>query len=433
MRASATNRTGRLRTALVTGLLVPLAGCAAFRAYHEPVPLREVSFLERSITETKDGLTVTVAVPSQNETTALFGTSLYAARVQPVWIEITNDDDGAYLLMRTGMDPNHYSPLEAAYRRRTTSKRWNEAMDRHFESLAFDTPILPGEVVHGFVFTQIDEGHKPVYVDLLGDKEMRSFSFSVPIPGLVTDVEQVDFESLYDEFHDIEDEEELRQALRDLPATTTNKAGTRAGDPLNVVMVGSPDDVFSALFRRDWHQTEVTYASSAWKTFKSFLFGSQYLYSPISSLYVFGRSQDIGLQKARGSIHARNHMRLWLTSLGYHGQSVWLGQISRDIGVKFTTGTATLTTHAIDPNIDDTRAGLIGDLAYSQAMSAVGFAGGAPVSPRSGPRTILTGDEYYTDGLRAVMFFNDLPSGLDEIDILDWEFPEHLAEWVGDP
>jgi hypothetical protein len=421
------------RAVFATALLAtlsPLVGCSAFRAYHEPVPLAEVGMLERAVTETEGGLTVKVAVPSREETKDIFGTSLYVARIQPVWVEVVNEDDSAYLLMRTGMDPKHYSPLEAAYSRRTTSKRWNEALDTHFEALAFDAPILPGETVQGFVFTRIDEGQKSVVVDLLGDKEVHSFSFTIPIPGLVTDVERVDFSSLYEEYRKIENEEELRQSLSELPATTSNKAGSRAGDPLNVVLVGSHDDIFSALIRRDWHQTEVTYARSAWKTFKSFLFGSQYLYSPISPLYVFGRPQDIGLQKARGSIHVRNHMRLWLTDIDYRGQSVWLGQISRDIGVKFTTSAPTLTTHAIDPDVDDTRGGLTGDLAYSQAMTAVGYVPGAPISPRSAPHANLTGDAYYTDGLRAVMFIGRQPLGLDEIDILDWEFPRGLDEML---
>jgi hypothetical protein len=394
------------------------------------VPLAEVDFLERAQTETEGGLTVTVAVPSREETTALFGTSLYAARIQPVWIEVTNTDDVAYLLLRTSVDPRYFSPLEASYARRTNSKRWNEARDRHFEELAFEGPVLPGETESGFVFTQIDEGQKSVYIDLLGDKELHSFSFVVPVPGLVTDVERVDFESLYDELREIEDEGELRQALHELPACTTNKAGTGEGDPLNLVLIGQPDAIFAALIRRDWHQTEVTYASSAWKTFKSFLFGSQYLYSPISPLYVFGRRQDIGLQKARGSIHTRNHMRLWLAPLRYRGDLVWIGQISRDIGVKLTTKSPTLTTHAIDPNVDETRAGLAGDLAYSQALYALGFVGGVPASPRESPRTNLTGDVYYTDGLRAVMFFHEPPTGLDEIDILDWDLPEHLERYV---
>ena len=57
---------------------------------------------------------------------------------------------------------------------------------------------------------------------------------------------------------------------------------------------------------------------------------------------------------ARGTvINERLHLRLWLTPLRYEGKPVWVGQISRDIGVRFTTKAWNLTTHRIDPDIDE--------------------------------------------------------------------------------
>ena len=64
-------------------------------------------------------------------------------------------------------------------------------------------------------------------------------------------------------------------------------------------------------------------------------------------------------------------MRIWLAPMRYEGSSVWIGQISRDIGVRFTK--KTITTHKIDPAVDDTREFLIEDLAYAQGLAAVGY------------------------------------------------------------
>jgi hypothetical protein len=411
----------------VGGALVQAISFGLIRPYRTPLPLEQSTFLERSMTEAQSGLTVTVAVPSREEAEAIFGTSLYASRIQPVWVDVNNQTDAVYVLMRAGMDPDYYSAREAAYARHTMSQRQNEKMDHHFESLAFTGLTLPRVRHTGFVFTKISEGHKSVYIDLLGDRDMHSFSFVVPVPGLVTDVEQVDFEKLYEKVDEIDDEAMLREALSKLPACTTNKNGQREGDPLNVVMIGTPGNIFSALIRREWHQTEVTYARSAWKTVKSFLFGSQYLYSPISPLYVFGRAQDIGMQKARGSVHTRNHMRLWRAPDNFRGRPVYVGQISRDIGVRWTTRSPTLTTHAIDPDVDDTRDGLVGDLAYSQAVPRIGYVGGVPACGRERPRENLTGDRYFTDGKRAVLFFEERPTSLVDLEILDWEFPDEAA------
>ena len=161
---------------------------------------------------------------------------------------------------------------------------------------------------------------------------------------------------------------------------------------------------------------------SAMKTTRSFFLGSQYLYSPISPLYLYGRSQDIGLQKARQSISRRNHMRLWRAPYNFQNQEVYVGQISRDIGVKFQK--RTITTHAIDPYVDHTRDGLMGDLAYSEGLSGVAYVEGSRKSTEEETYYNLTPDPYYSDGYRAVFFFSEVPVNLSEIDQLRW-----LPEW----
>ena len=45
-------------------------------------------------------------------------------------------------------------------------------------------------------------------------------------------------------------------------------------------------------------------------------------------------------------------------TLCYHGKPVWVGQISRDIGVRFTWTSPILVTHKIDPDVDETGRGL---------------------------------------------------------------------------
>ena len=143
----------------------------------------------------------------------------------------------------------------------------------------------------------------------------------------------------------------------------------------------------------------------------------------MSPLYALGRFQDLAGQKARQSIHQRNHIRMWLTPLEYQGKSVWLGQISRDIGVRWTLKTWNLTTHKIDSDVDEARLGLIQDLLYSQSITKFGFARGIEPAPESRPHHNLTGDPYFTDGLRAVLVFERRPVALDEIELFEWERP----------
>jgi hypothetical protein len=67
--------------------------------------------------------------------------------------------------------------------------------------------------------------------------------------------------------------------------------------------------------------TEIIWSQALLRTFKSFLQGECYRHSPISPLYVYGRRQDIGWQKARGTINERNHMRFWLSPIRFRGQN----------------------------------------------------------------------------------------------------------------
>src|SRR5262249_27074903 len=157
------------------------------------------------------------------------------------------------------------------------------------------------------------------------------------------------------------DEAELRKRLAAMPRCTSNRRGTAEGDPLNLVVVGDFTTVLNGFGAR-WDETETISVGSCWRMLKAFLLGSPYRYSPVSSLYVARRSQDFALQKARQTINERLHLRLWATSLRFEGKPVWIGQISRDIGVRFTLKTWNLTTHRIDPDVDEARDYVIDDL-----------------------------------------------------------------------
>ncbi len=157
----------------------------------------------------------------------------------------------------------------------------------------------------------------------------------------------------------------------------------------------------------------------------AYLSGGNYRYSPVSSLYLFGRRQDVSLQKARGRIHERNHLRLWLAPVRFKGKLVWVGQISRDIGVRFTR--KTIVTHKIDPDVDETRGFLVQDLWYSQGLEQFALVGGVGAAPITAPRNNLTGDPYFTDGLRAVLWVSSAPVPFESVQFLAWELPSQIG------
>jgi hypothetical protein len=398
--------------------LMTLQSCASFK----PKPIDEVPFKQHAKTKTDGPLRVSCAVLTNEESKAIFDIDLASKWIQAVWIGVENNDVFTYWLLSSTVDPDYYSPDEVAYSSRFfMSEKTNEKMVKHFRELNFKNPIFPGTETTGFIFVNLDEGDKEINVELLAAKQIKNFTFFFSVPGLKA------HSFFYAEAHHPVDqirevgEEELRLALQNIPCCTTNKDGTVKGDPLNIALIGNPEDLFPAFVRRDWHPAEETYSGSVWKTIKSFIFGKRYRYSPVSPLYLFGRKQDIALQKARGTIHQRNHLRLWITPLRFKGKEVWIGQISRDIGIRYTTKSPYFVTHKIDPDVDEARNALSEDMLFSQGLVQLGYVTGVGLSTPTQPKKNLTGDPYFTDGLRAVLLFDRGETPIREVRFFDWE------------
>ncbi len=407
-------------------LVIVLQGCATTKPPADPL-----AYKNRTKVSVSGDVVVTVAVPTIAEAQAIYDADLASKHIQPIWVEIKNDSNEAYWLLPSGLDPEYFNPSEAAFAFHTGSDETDRKIDEQFQRLSFKNPIRSGSIKDGFVLVNLDEGFKAVDIDLISHREVKSFSFVITDPEFKGDYNEVDSKSLYpdEDIIDIEDEEELRRALDKLPCCTTNKDGDQYGDPLNLVLVGNGSDILPALVRRDWHATEMFWSQALMRTIKSFLHGERYRYSPISPLYVYGRRQDIGFQKARSTIHERNHMRLWQNPIRFRGKKVFVGQISRDIGVKFTLKSPTISTHVIDPDVDEARRYLAEDLAYSQAVAGIGYVKGVGGVTRQAPRMNLVGDPFYTDGLRIVLFFEPRPHALSDIELIEWESPsEYYAK-----
>lgn len=407
-------------------LLLIIQGCATTK----PPSADPMAYKNRTKSSVNGDVAVTVAVPTIAEAQAIYGVKLAKKHIQPVWVEVKNDSTAPYWFLPSGLDPNYFSPSEAAFAFHTNSDDANRQLDKKFQKVQFRNPVRPGTTEAGFVLVNLDEGFKAVDIDLISRENAKSFSFIIEDPDFKADFKMVDFNTLYasEEIINVEDEEELRRVLEDLPCCTTNADGDEYGDPLNLVLVGDTNDIVPALVRRGWHATEVIWSEALKRTIKSFLRGERYRYSPISSLYVYGRKQDIGWQKARGTINERNHMRFWLSPIRFRGQKVFVGQISRDIGVKFTLKSPTISTHVIDPDVDEARRYFVEDLAYSQALARHGYVKGVGVVTRDAPRMNLVGDPFYTDGLRVVLFFEPRPYTLSDIELLNWERPSGYFE-----
>ena len=412
------------RAILFIASLVLLHACASPPTV---TPDNAGDYLARAQTQAEDGISVTAGVPDRKETKAIFGSDLYKRGVQPVWLEITNSSDRKVTVLPAGLDPGYFSPTEAANLdlKLVPGGKATPSMDARFVGQSLDTGVDPGETRKGFIFSALDEGTKGFNVDIIGEGLLSTFTFFIQVPGLNIDHYNVDWSKLHaaDEIQDL-DADALRAYLAAQACCTTDKTAEGDGDPVNLVVIGAPGEVYAAFIRAGWDESETITTGTTWKTIQSFIGGGEYRYSPVSGLYVFGRPQDVAFQKARDNIHERNHLRLWMSPVTYKGVPVWMGQISRDIGVHFTK--KTITTHKIDPDTDETREFLLEDLAYSQALAKFAYVEGAIPAPIDEPRGNFTGDPYFTDGYRLVMWVTSTPVDTNDVVFIDWITPPDL-------
>jgi hypothetical protein len=411
--------------ALALAVIVLLTGCAAGTLPpSQTQPATALGWQERARAQpvTKDGVTVTVAALRPQESEAEFGLPLAAHGVQPVWVRIENRSATSYRLIRALLDRDYFSPREVAYRFNSFDTNRNNRTADMLTERQTAVEIPAGATVSGFVYTNVTRGIKLINIELAGARRPLRFAFAREQPGGNFDFNSVDVGRLYPPARlKPVDLTGLRAALTGMDCCTTDARATRQGDPLKLVMVGDQHDVLVALVRAGWDFTEITSGESVARLVGAFLFGTRYRTSPVSPLHHDGRPQDFSMQRARSTISQRNHLRLWMTPLRVDDKPVWIGQVSRDIGVRFTLSATFFTTHAIDPDVDEARAHLLQELLIGGSIERLAFARGVGEVTREAPRQNLTGDPWFSDGLRLVVFVAAEPRGAADFETLEWD------------
>lgn len=407
-----------------TALLI-LQGCASNELVHQD----KRHYIERAHWYNSDDFDIEVAALSSDDSEKVFGTKLDLVGMQPVWIRINNKTDHPYWLFPLSVDNDYFPPYEVARRASATSELNIDELYQRLVDNSLNTFIEPASVTSGFIYTHSDEGMKAINIELQSSNDNRQFSFVTPVPGLPADFFDLDPHNLYqDNDYTNLDETAFWFWLEEFQCCTVNDEDVM-GDPLNIVFVGSLNQVRTALISRHWDVTAPVTQASLIHMFSAFMFGSRYRYAPMSPLYVFNRDQDLSFQKARAVIDERNHMRLWLAPVRVNGSHVWIGQISRDVGIKWSHRFWPPTTHVIDPDMDDARFYLVQEMLHAKLIKKIGFVRGhIKVSPTQ-PHYNAENDPYFTDGLRAVFFLADEQASPVHIQFLDWRFPAYMETY----
>jgi hypothetical protein len=184
-------------------------------------------------------------------------------------------------------------------------------------------------------------------------------------------------------------------ALDDTPHVTHTANGI-AGDPLNVGLVGSKEELVTAMLGSKWYPADPLTLKSCVRIAADTVLRRSYDDAPVSNLFLWGRKEDLAFEQPVGdSPKQRHHVRFWRSEkTDENGSPLWIGAATYDETVGLSHTTAQITHH-IAPNIDAERDRLIEDLNKFGFLTGFYWVDGFhdKLEGRNGG-----GDPYFTDG-----------------------------------
>jgi hypothetical protein len=162
------------------------------------------------------------------------------------------------------------------------------------------------------------------------------------------------------------------------------------GDPVNLALVGTLEQLRAAYATAGWAEADRLNIASSWRMVRAFLLNRPYPTAPFSTLFLFGRAQDVGFQRAiDDSPRKRHHIRFWGLPADRAEQALdmpafwnaaprpdereqvlWVGAATKDTGISLTRLTFQIT-HATDADTNEERDFIISELQSHKVIENV--------------------------------------------------------------
>jgi hypothetical protein len=190
----------------------------------------------------------------------------------------------------------------------------------------------------------------------------------------------------------------------DIPRRVSDAGGGAAaneGDMVNFALVGTKEQVEAAYKAAGWVAVDKNVQEAVVNGLIKTLTREAYTEMPMSTLYLFGRPQDMSFARADPLLVAaeRHHLRVWLTDKTLNGKPLWVGSSTHDIGFEKDQRNGGVT-HKIDPQIDKERDFLLQSFDAAGVFSSAAYV--TPTDPLTTAKT-ATGGSFFSDGRIVVM------------------------------
>jgi hypothetical protein len=189
-------------------------------------------------------------------------------------------------------------------------------------------------------------------------------------------------------------------AVKGMPQVAVTGNGI-PGDPLNLALVGSEEEVDAAMLAAGWYPADPITLRSSLRIAEDTVLRRSYDTAPVSSLYVWGHKQDLAFEKPVGDDpRRRHHVRFWKSAeVDENHRPLWAGAATFDTSVGFSHTTGQITHH-ISANVDAERDMILNDLQREHAVVSVDWLNRfhKQLEGRNGG-----GDPWHTDGRLPVI------------------------------
>ncbi|MDP9115026.1 MAG: LssY C-terminal domain-containing protein [Acidobacteriota bacterium] len=200
-----------------------------------------------------------------------------------------------------------------------------------------------------------------------------------------------------------EEHSTMEAVLEELPTRTHAALSNRPSDLLNVMFIGTRDEVATAFEAAGWIQPKAATLRTNIHRIRAVADGRGDLTAPMSDLLVQDAKPEMLWQKSFNDVSKRHHIRIWKQSATWNGREVWVGAATHDVDFAYLRpGTA--MTHKIAEDVDAERDKVANDLLFTACVDVADDMErlDVPMVTRN-----ATGDPMRTDTRMSILELNE--------------------------
>jgi hypothetical protein len=208
----------------------------------------------------------------------------------------------------------------------------------------------------------------------------------------------------------------LETMVDNLPFRARAQISNRESDVINLMFIGSDDEISRAFLAAGWTQASAKSMRSRFLDVRAVVEGHGYRGAPMSILLVNDEVPGMVWQKGLNDMAKRHHVRIWKQPETWNGEQIWIGAATRDIDYAYLRHGGAVT-HKIEKDVDLERDKILHDIEFTSCADVADYLE-RPQVPRLARNA--TGDPMETDGRIALVHLNACSE-------------PRVTTWAGDP